>query len=164
MDYDWKNVIMRYDCTMLLSRRQAFKLAAASVLLVAGCATFRQGFDLDAAMSDLEGLVGEIAGNGEQVWLASIVRRIEIRARDLVAEHREFVDSFDLLLREHSVTEMQLNQMIEAYARRREWLRNDLLRLQDELHVSITPDDWAEVVQVLNRTGKAVATHTLSEV
>ena len=155
---------MRYDCKMLLSRRRVLKLAAASVLLVAGCATFRQGSDLDAAMSDLEGLVGEIAGNGEQVWLTSIVRRIEIRARDLVAEHREFVDSFDLLLREHAVTEMQLNQLIEAYARRREWLRNDLLRLQDELHASMTPGDWADVVQVLNRTGKKVVTHTLSEV
>ena len=154
----------RYDCAMLLSRRRVLRLAAASVLLVAGCATFRQGSDLDAAMSDLDGLVDEIAGNGEQVWLASIVRRIEIRARDLVAEHREFVDSFDHLLREHAVGEAQLNQLIKAYARRREWLRNDLLRLQDELHASMTPDDWAEVVQVLNRTGKAVATHTLSEV
>lgn len=115
-------------------------------------------------MSDLDGLLDETAGNGEQVWLASIARRIKIRAQDLVAEHREFVDSFDRLLREYSVTEVQLNQFIKAYARRRKWLRNDLLRLQDELHASLTPDEWAEVVQVLNRTGKAVATHPLSEV
>jgi hypothetical protein len=155
---------MRYDLATLLSRRQALKLATASVLLVTGCATFRQGSDLDAAMSDLDGLLDETAGNGEQVWLASIARRIKIRAQDLVAEHREFVDSFDRLLREYSVTEVQLNQLIKAYARRRKWLRNDLLRLQDELHASLTPDEWAEVVQVLNRTGKAVATHPLSEV
>jgi hypothetical protein len=155
---------MRYDFATLLSRRQALKLATASVLLVTGCATFRQGSDLDAAMSDLDGLLDQMAGNGEQVWLASIARRIKIRAQDLVAEHREFVDSFDRLLREYSVTEVQLNQFIKAYARRRKWLRNDLLRLQDELHASLTPDEWAEVVQVLNRTGKAVATHPLSEV
>lgn len=153
---------MRYDYTTLLSRRQALKLAAASVLLVAGCATFRQGSDLDAAMSDLDGMLDEIAGNGKQVWLVSIVRRIEIRVRDLVAEHQEFVDSFDRLLSERDVTEAQLKQMIEAHVKRREWLRNDLLRLQDELHASMTPDDWAKVVQVLNRTGKTVANHTLS--
>lgn len=154
----------RNDYTTLLSRRQALKLAAASVLLVAGCATFRQGSDLDAAMSDLDGILNDIARNGKQVWLASIARRIGIRARDLVAEHQEFVDSFDRLLSERDVTEAQLKQMIEAHVKRRERLRNDLLRLQDELHASMTPDDWAKVVQVLNRTGKAVTNRTLSEV
>lgn len=154
----------RNDYTTLLSRRQALKLAAASVLLISGCATFRQGSDLDAAMSDLDGTLDEITGNGKQVWLASIARRIGIRARDLVAEHQEFVDSFDRLLSERDVTEAQLKQIIEAHVKHREWLRNDLLRLQDELHASMTPDDWAEVVQVLNRAGKAVANRTLSEV
>ena len=154
----------RNDYTTLLSRRQALKLAAASVLLVAGCATFRQGSDLDAAMSDLDGILNDIARNGKQVWLASIARRIGIRARDLVAEHQEFVDSFDRLLSERDVTEAQLKQMIEAHVKRRERLRNDLLRLQDELHASMTPDDWAKVVQVLNRTGKVVTNRTLSEV
>ena len=52
--------------------------------------------------------------------------------------------------------------MIDAYAKRRQWLRNDLLHLQDELHASMTPDDWARVVQVLNQTGKALASYTFS--
>ena len=94
--------------------------------------------------------------------LQSIARRIEIRARNLAAEHQEFVDSFDRLLSEHDTTEAQLYQLIDKYTKRRRWLRDDLLYLQDELHASLGPEDWARVVQVLNQTGKAVGSYTLS--
>jgi hypothetical protein len=40
--------------------------------------------------------------------------------------------------------------------------RNDLLHLQDELHHALKPDEWAEVVRVLNRAGKSLAVYTLS--
>jgi hypothetical protein len=76
-------------------------------------------------------------------------------------EHQEFVDSFDRLLGEYETTEAQLHQMIDTYVKRRKWLRDDLLYLQDELHASLEPEDWARVVQVLNQTGKAVGSYTL---
>ena len=81
----------------------------------------------------------------------------------MVAEQVEFLVSFDSLLSERDVTEAQLSQTIDTYSNRREWLRNDLLYLQDELHAALTAEEWTDVVEVLNRAGKAVAENTISE-
>lgn len=77
-------------------------------------------------------------------------------------EHRTFSDNFDRLLSTYDATLAQLEQLIETYNSRRTLLRNDLLHLQDELHAAMTPDQWAEVVRVLNQTGKSIAGYTLS--
>lgn len=147
----------------LLSRRQVLRLAVASVLLVSGCAGMTSSSDLDAATNDLSIVLEQVGDNDDQEQLVSIARRIESKARELAAEHREFANNFDSLLSDYEATEAQLGQKIEAYATRRRLLRDELLHLQDELHVAMTPDDWARVVQVLNQTGKALAGYTLSE-
>jgi predicted nucleic acid-binding Zn-ribbon protein len=147
---------------MLLDRRRLLKLAAASLLLAAGCTNTRQDSDLDAAMSELDRLLDEM-GENEQRQVTSIVQRIQTRARELAAEHRTFTDNFDSQLSSYHVTEAQLEQLIETYNRRRTLLRNDLLHLQDELHAAMSPDDWAEVMRVLNRAGKSMARYTLTE-
>lgn len=147
----------------LLSRRQALRLAVASVLLVSGCASMTVSSDLDAATTDLGIVLEQMGNDGEQEQLISIARRIESTARELAVEHNEFVNRFDSLLSEYESTEAQLKQLIDAYATRRKLLRDDLLHLQDNLHAAMTPDQWAEVVQVLNRTGKALASYTLPE-
>lgn len=147
----------------LLSRRQVLRLAVASVLLVSGCAGMTSSSDLDAATNDLGIALKQVGDNDDQEQLTSISRRIQSRARELAAEHREFINSFDRLLSEYDTTEAQLDQLIETYATRREALRNDLLHLQDELHAALTPDQWAEVVKVLNQTGNALAAYTLSQ-
>jgi hypothetical protein len=139
------------------------KLAVASVLLIAGCTTMRRRSDLDTAVNNLNGLLDEIADNERQELLTSIAQRIKLKAQELGAEHHAFVDSFDRMLKNHDTTEAQLKQIIEAYSKRRQRLRNDLLGLQDELHTSMTPDEWARVVEVLNQTGRAIASYTLSE-
>jgi len=154
---------MQHKHSALLSRRQALKLAVASVLLVSGCTTTSSGSDLDAATNDLDIVLNQMGGNDEQEKLTSIARRIQSRARELAAEHREFVNSFDHLLSDYNATEAQLKQLIEAYATRRKLLRDDLLHLQDELHAAMTLDQWVRVVQVLNQTGKALASYTLSQ-
>ena len=118
-----------------LNRRQVVQLAAAA-LLVAGCA------------SD---------SPGEQVRMASIARRIENRSRALVAEQEEFTNGFNIMLNTRDITEAQLTDLIDGQSERREWLRNDLFRLQDELHAELTPEEWTEVVEVLNRKGETVA-------
>jgi len=120
------------------------------------------GTELDSSINNLATALSSITDNENQAMLQSIARRIEIRARNLAAEHQEFVDSFDRLLSEHDTTEAQLYQLIDKYTKRRRWLRDDLLYLQDELHASLGPEDWARVVQVLNQTGKAVGSYTLS--
>lgn len=153
--------IQHYPST-LLSRRRVLKLAVASVLLVSGCTTMSSS-DLDKAVSNLNGLLDEIADNERQELLTSIAQRIKLKAQELGAEHHAFVDSFDRMLKNHDTTEAQLKQIIEAYSKRRQQLRNDLLGLQDELHTSMTPDEWSRVVEVLNQTGKAIASYTLSE-
>jgi len=147
----------------LLDRRRLLKLAVASALVVAGCTNVRQGSDLDTAMNELDRQLDVIADDEQQVKLSSIAQRIQTAARKLAAEHRTFTDSFDRLLSSYDATEAQLGQLIEAYNRQRTLLRNELLHLQDELHATMTPDQWAEVVRVLNRAGKSIAGYTLSE-
>lgn len=145
-----------------INRRRLLEVAVASLLVVSGCATLRQTTELDSSINGLAAALSSIPDDGNQVMLQSIARRIEIRARNLAAEHQEFVDSFDRLLSEYETTEAQLHQMIEQYAKRRKWLRDDLLYLQDELHASLEPEDWTKVVEMLNQTGRAVGSYTLS--
>ena len=140
-----------------ISRRDLFELAVASLLVASGCATSSPNADLDGYLGALRMQLDGLAQNdAERIDLVSVARRIEIRSRELAAEHREFLASFDALMRERDVAEAQLGKAIASYSERRKWLRDDLLKLQDELHDALPPDDWSEVVKVLNRTGRAV--------
>lgn len=154
----------RYKQPPSLERRRVLRLAAASVLVVGGCANLNRTSDLDASLQDLDTLLAQSAPEGAQDDVNAIARRIESRARDLATEHREFVNGFDRMLAKHSATEAQLDQLIEIHQRRRTWLRNDLLYLQEELRAALSPQDWAQVAKVLNETGTGVTVYTLSEV
>ncbi|MBT8127539.1 MAG: hypothetical protein HKP12_13835 [Gammaproteobacteria bacterium] len=147
--------------TKLLDRRQLLKLAAASVLLLSACTEVKDEPASDRAISELRSLLDEMTSNDQQQTLIGIAERIEAQARDIIAEHQAFVDDFNQMLNDRYVTETQLGQLINAYAKQRVSLRNNLLLLQDELHTSLSPEQWAEVVQVLNQTGKAVTGYTL---
>jgi len=92
------------------------KLGVAAVLLVSGCATFRRESDLDAALGNLNQVLAELEPDAKRARVVSIAERIETRARELVAEHRNFVDRFDQLLGEHDVPEAQLTEMIDAHS------------------------------------------------
>lgn len=144
-------------------RREFLNLAVASMVLVSGCATFTRGSDLEEYQDELRRFLEDTGENqGEQLWLASIARRIEIRSNELVAEHQEFVGTINSLMSTRDVTEEQLSQSVDSYSRRRMWLRDDLLQLQDELHSALAPDEWEEVISLLNRTGREVARSSFS--
>jgi len=99
----------------MVRRRRILNLAAASLLLVSGCATFWGGSGLDTYQEELRRLLDDLAGNfGEQVRLTSIARRIEIRSHGLVAEHREFVNTLNSLMSTRDVTEVQLRRSVET--------------------------------------------------
>ena len=150
--------------TKPLNRRQLLKLAVASVLLISACTAVKEEeSDSDRALSELGKLLDEMAGNDKQQALIGIAERLETQARELVAEHQAFVVDFNRMLNDRAVTENQLGELINAHTKRRTSLRNNLLQLQDELHTSLSPEDWAEVVQVLNHTGKALSGYTLDE-
>ena len=146
---------------MSLDRRRLLKLAAASILVAAGCTNIRDESDLDAAMSDLNRLLDEM-GDNEQQQVMSIVKRVQAAAGELANEHRTFTDSFDRLLTTYDANETQLQQLVDGYSKRRTQMRNELLYLQDALHAEMTPEDWSEVLRVLNRAGKSLAVYTLS--
>lgn len=145
-----------------MSRRQVLRLAISSVLLVTGCTTMRKSSDLDTAVNDLNGLLSETAAENKHTLLSSIARKIESRARELVAEHKNFTESFDQMLSTYETSDAQLSQVVQTYSTRRKQLRDDLLHLQDELHFAMTPDEWDKVVQVLNQAGDAISAYTLS--
>ena len=152
----------RFTHSIPISRRQALKLAVSSVLLITGCTSMRSGSGLDSAVDELNSLLDETVTDSEYTLLSAIAGKIENRARQLVAEHKTFTDNFDRLLSTYDTEEAQLKQLVEGYVIRRKGLRDDLLRLQDELHFAMTPDEWDRVVQVLNRTGDAISSYTLS--
>lgn len=136
-------------------RRLAINLGLAALLVASGCATLRQGSELDAAPVDLRDSLDAAAdGNSESIRLLSIAGQIELRGRELIAEHELFIDSFDQLMKQRDVTSDILTDLITAHSDRRQWLRNDLLALQEELHQLLSPDEWQSVVKALNRTGR----------
>jgi len=96
----------------MVGKRRFLNLAAASSLLVSGCATFR----------------GRLRSRHIPGRITAIACRIEIRSHGLVAEHQEFVDSLNSLMSTRDVTEVQLRQSVDSYNGRRKWLRIDLLQ------------------------------------
>ena len=148
--------------TKLFNRRQLLKLAVASVLLISACTEVKEEeSESDRALSELGRLLDEMADDDQRATLISIAERIETEGRHLISEHEAFVNQFNRMLNDRDVTETQLGKLINAYADRRTFLRNNLLQLQAQLHRSLSPSEWAEVVQVLNRSGKAVSGYTL---
>lgn len=145
----------------LLERRRFLKLAAAAITVAAGCSRVKPEPDLDTAMSELNRILKDIGDNGQK-QVISIAQRIKLRAGELADEHRAFTASFDRLLSRYDTNEAVLGELTGTYNRNRVLKRNELLRLQDELHAALTPDEWAEVVRVLNRAGTSLAGYTLS--
>jgi hypothetical protein len=112
-------------------------------------------------MSELNKRLDEMNDN-EQQRVTSIVQRIRARARELAEEHRAFINSFDQLLSKYDTADTELGELTDNYNRNRILKRNDLLHLQDELHAAMTPEDWYDVVRILNQAGKSLAGYTLS--
>ena len=146
---------------MLLERRRFLKLAVAAITVTAACSRVRPESDLDTAMSNLNQILKDTGDNGQK-QVISIAQRIQVRAGELADEHRAFTASFDRLLSRYDTNEAVLGELTEAYNRNRILKRNELLRLQDELHAALTPEEWAEVVRVLNQAGTSLAGYTLS--
>ena len=151
--------------TSVVSRRDILRvgLATASLLLLSGCQSASKT-DLDNANRSLRRTLDDIAGDDHQeARLASIARRIQNRSRDLVEEHDEFRARFDALTRDRDTTDARLDELIGDFAERRTAHRNELLHLQDELRAELTAEQWAEAVEALTRTKRAIARPPLSE-
>lgn len=155
------NTTKEPDTAVSIDRRRLLKLAVASLLVASGCTSVRPESDLDVAMSELNQLLNEMDASDQQ-RVTAIVQRIRVRAGELADEHRTFTEHFDRLLATYNTSEAQLEQLIGDYSERRRLKRDELLHLQDELHAAMTPEDWSEVVRVLNRAGKSLAGYTLS--
>mgnify|MGYP001812594556 CR=1 FL=1 len=144
--------------TANVSRRRMLQLVAASLAVVSGCAVFRSTSELDEAREDLRALLGELAdGDAERVQLLAIGNRIDTRANELVGEHRAFIENFNGLAANRDVTADELTSIVADHEARRVWLRNDLLRLQDRMKAALPADEWERTLEILNRTGEAVA-------
>ena len=144
--------------TRNVSRRDAIRisLAAASLLIVAGCQS-NSAKALESATRDLRKTLDGMAANDVQsARLASISRRLESRSRELMEDHLEFQGNFDTLSILPEVSSADLKRLGTAYQARRITLRNDLLRLQDELRVELTAEEWEKVVDALNKKAKSV--------
>jgi hypothetical protein len=137
-----------------VSRREFFNvgLAAAALLALTGCATFRGSkSELDVATTDLRNLLDGFEGDGAQeARLASLGRRIENRCREITEEYIDNRKRFDALSRRKETSSAELNALLEGFSARRVEYRQELLRAQDELRQALTREEWDQAVQVLN--------------
>ena len=143
-----------------VSRRDALRmsLATASLLVVAGCQSSRSSADFDAASKDLRGMLdGMATGELDEARLASISRRLEVKARELIDDYQEFKSNLDTLTVNRDVSSDGLGEMASRYQARRIALRNDLYRLQDELRGELSAAEWEEVATALNRKAESIA-------
>jgi hypothetical protein len=151
-----------------MTRRDAVRvsLVTAATLVVTGCLSpERSGPDLASAQRQLKRALDDVADDEvARTRLYSIAEQIERRARQLVEEHEAFLVRFDELSRNRGTTESELMDLVDSVAvRQRTALRDDLLRLQDELRAEVTRDDWAIVAEVLNGSGGRIHEPRLQE-
>ena len=148
-----------------VSRREFLRVAtaAAALLALGGCATFRGSSALDKAYSDLQETLEDIAEDDDvrQSRLASIGRRIENRCRELTQEHDEFREQFHTLSRNRDTASADLSEVVGGFTARRTQQRNELLRMQDELRNELTEKEWALAVEPLNETQEAYTRPTV---
>ncbi len=144
----------------IMSRRDALRvgLAAASLMFVAGCRSSGRSADLAAAHADLRRALDDFAVDGaERARLSSIAERMADASRKLLEVRQAFVDDFDRLAADPDVSSGDLQHMADGFGARSTALRDDLLRLQDELHAELTREEWVEVVEVLNRKARTLS-------
>jgi hypothetical protein len=137
-----------------VSRREFFNvgLAAAALLALTGCATFRGSkSDLDKATTDLRNLLNGFEGDGaRQARLASIGHRIENRCREVIELKSDFTQRLAALSRRRETPSAELTALVEDFSVRRATYRDELLGVQDELWQALTREEWDQAVQVLN--------------
>jgi hypothetical protein len=144
-----------------LSRRDLLvSLTASSLALATGCATFRSESEIDAAFNDLEALLQRVDhdANDRAVLIAE---RMKTGSLALLDTHEAFVTGFNHRAADRSVTKQDLDDFVDGYLETRKSQRDELLRLQDELHAALPPYAWPEVVEVLNRRSRAVKAGTV---
>jgi hypothetical protein len=151
------------SATGRISRREALRigLATASLLFVSACQSFtafpRRRSDFDSASADLNEKLDEVATDEvERARLASIARRLEAKARELITDYEEFQANLDALSIERQISSADLRRLGQEFEVRRIALRNDLLWLQDELRAELTEAEWDRVVTALNRKAEDV--------
>ncbi len=143
----------------VLGRRQALRmaLAASALLVLEGCGTLRRS-DLDKARRDLRRTLDELGkGDPREDALRSIGQRIVDAAFELYDENGAFLKRFDKQSKDREVSADQLQETVNRFERRRAQLRSKGLEAQDDLRRELTPEEWAQAVQVLNRKAEAIS-------
>jgi hypothetical protein len=137
-----------------MTRRELVIGIAASALLVAsGCATFRRGSEVDAALDELESLLSQI-DDADEEELRAAAERIGQAARALIDKHERFGEAFNAQARDRSVSDEFLQELVSDYEAGRVELRNELLRADQKLFAALPVDAKADVLALLNRKSR----------
>lgn len=141
--------------TSLTRRQVSIAIAGAALFVASGCAAFRRESELDAAIADLESILQAIGSDNDDE-LVAIAEKISEQAQSLREAHEDFASEFNRQAANREVSKDTLAELVRNYDAGRLALRNELLRSQDELHLAVPEDSWPEVLEVLNRKGRAV--------
>ena len=152
---------MKDTAEKLVSRRRIVGLVVASLVVISGCTRFRRDSDLEKGQNELRVLLEDIADSDtERTELVSIAQRIETEVNALVSVQQEFLSSFDGQLNSYDVSEQQVMETVNSFTPQRVSMRDNLLGLQSELQAALTPEEWAAVLETLNRKGVALSSST----
>ena len=148
------------DPGLLMHRRDLLTGLAVLVFIpLSGCTLLRNEDDLESLFTELNSLIA-LLPTEERREAQSVTTSMEDTARQLLALHRDFLESFNSSSADRAVATDNLRQMTVAYSEQRVALRNKLLYLQDDLHRALPESTWAEASRILNKTGQAVAPPT----
>ncbi|WP_170621345.1 MULTISPECIES: hypothetical protein [unclassified Ruegeria] len=154
---------MAVTCNASLSRRDFINLAAAACLCcISSCAPF----DRSSAISDIN---SELAAALERIPsddgsdLVQIAREIEANSTQMIQAHAAFIEEFNRLSANRSVSRAELIAVSDRYDTERRSQRDNLLVLQGQLQAAIPEEYWPEVAEILYEKADIVASGTSLE-
>ena len=147
------------------SRREAMRIALAvsTLMLVKGCVSFRGTDDeLEQVFADLDDTLQLLADDpGQEARLLEIAAQIAAVSRNLCADHDDFLQRFDRDSRQFETSNAALQSLVDEFSSNRTLNGRLLLELQEALRAELSPEEWQQVTELLNRKSEILQRPTI---
>ena len=139
-----------------IMNRRDFLVCIVSVAALSGCGLLpSRASEIDRLFDELDALVANLPVQ-QRENLESLADSLHKKSSQLLADHQDFLENFNDSASDRTVSGEELEDLYEAYESQRVAQRNDILRLQDDLHAAVPAEAWTDIRDVLNRKGALV--------
>lgn len=145
-----------------VTRREYIKLAIASFCCVVSCIQVGPMSSIRSTNSELKNALARIPSD-QSSELTEIANEIEETSTQMIKAHVSFVQEFEQLSADRSVTRSTLLEVSSSYDAQRVLRRDKLLELQKRLQL-IVDDDWPEIAEIMYNKADAIALATSLEI